>query len=218
MRVGDIQLDRRITLDPNETAPTDSYSYGSRQVFDTAVGFSGRYFIETDGTRLVLHPRDADGADLPDFAVGDVLTLTWADNAYSVSVTLTGVTTRSVGFGGQTQAPDLAFDAPANWDFALVVAGGDMTLAVGGGDVVGPRKVWARRQDFTGRDSLISSDDRSFALSRSRFVVRAGANVAIGDQFLDDLGDLRTIEGIAQIGRGRYIELLGKTFSTEPGG
>ena len=210
MRVGDIQLDRRITLDPDEIVPTGSYRYDEQSEYPTAVGGLGRYFVDTG--RLVLYEADADGADLPEFAIDDALTLTWG--AYVLTVTLTAVETVRGGFGGQSAFPDLRFAETID----LTLAVDELTIAVGGGDAVGPRKVWARRQDFMGRDSLISGDDRSFALSRSRFVVRAGANVAIGDVFLDDLGDRRTIEGIAQIGRGRYIELLGKTFSTEPGG
>ena len=205
-------------MNAGEVAPVGgSYRYDERTVFDTAVGFAGRYFIETDGTRLVLNPRDADGADLPAFEVGDVLTLTWAGNGYAVSVTLTGVTTRSVGFGGQTQAPDLAFDAPANWNFALVVAGGDMTLAFGGGDSVGPRKVWARRLDLSAVDSLLTRETSQAVIDRSRYIVRYIPGVLVGAYFTDEDGNNRIIEGVRKIGR-THLEILGKTFALDPGG
>ena len=212
-------LDRIIVLQPGEVAPTGgSYRYDDQQVYDTAVGGDGRYFLETDGTRLVLNTTDADGADLPAFEVGDVLTLTWAGNDYAVSVTLTGVTTRSVGYGGQTIVPDLAFDAPANWDYSLVVAGGDMTLAVGGGATVGPRKVWARRRDLSTVDSLLTRETRgTTVIDRSRYIIRYIAGLNIGDYFIDEDGNRRLIEGIAKIGR-THLEILGKSFDLDPGG
>ena len=211
-------LDRLIKLGTGKVAPVGgSYRYADRQVFDTAVGFSGRYFVETDGTRLVLHPRDSDGAHLPAFDVGDVLTLTWANNAYAVSVTLTGVGTRSGGYGGQTAAPDLALDVPANWDFALVAAGGDMTLAVGGGATVGPRKVWARRRDLSTVDSLLTRDGGTMVIDRSRYIIRYVAGLHIGDYFTDEDGNERIIEGVSKIGR-THLEILGKSFNLDPGG
>ena len=214
-------LDRIIRLHPDEVAPVgDSYRYADRQIYDTAVGGDGRYFLETDGTRLVLNTTDADGADLPDFEVADVLSLSWANNGYSVSVTLTGVGIRGVGYGGQTIVPDLAFDAPANWDYSLVVAGGDMTLAVGGGvgASVGPRKVWASRRDLSTVDSLLTRETRgTTVIDRSRYIIRYIAGLNIGDYFIDEDGNRRLIEGISKIGR-THLEILGKSFDLDPGG
>ena len=211
-------LDRLIKLGTGKVAPVGgSYRYADRTDDARAVGDCGRYFVETDGTGLLLNPWDSDGADLPAFDVGNVLTLTWAGNAYAVSVTLTGVATGGVGWGGQTVAPYLAFDVPANWDFALVIAGGDMTLAVGGGATVGPRKVWARRRDLSTVDSLLTRDGGTMVIDRSRYIIRYVAGLRIGDYFTDEDGNPRLIEGIAKIGR-THLELLGKTFSTDPGG
>ena len=211
-------LDRLITIGSRQVAPVGgSYRYDSRVDDAKAVGSGGWYFVETDGTRLLLNPWDSDGAHLPDFDVGNVLTLTWAGNAYAVSVTLTGVATGGSGWGGQTFAPILAFDVPANWDFALVAAAGAMALAVGGGANVGPRKVWARRRDLSTVDSLLTRDDRTMVIDRSRYIIRYVAGLHIGDYFTDEDGNRRIIEGIAKIGR-THLELLGKTFSTDPGG
>ena len=81
-------LDRRITLDPGEVAPTgDTYRYDVQWTSVNGVTRFGRYYVEAG--RLVLNSVDADRADLPEFNVDDVLTFTWG--GYSLSVTLTVV-------------------------------------------------------------------------------------------------------------------------------
>ena len=72
-----------------------------------------------------------------------------------------------------------------------------------------PLPVWARRIDFTGRDSL----DGAEIATRSRYVVRTGGpagTLLIGDTFVDDTGANVTIQNRAILERfgGRFVELL----------
>ena len=115
-------LDRRITLDPGEVAPTgDTYRYDVQWTSVNGVTRFGRYYVEAG--RLVLNSVDADRADLPEFNVDDVLTLTWG--GYSLSVTLTVVDFVRGGFGGQDRFPDLRFADAID----LTQATGELTLA-----------------------------------------------------------------------------------------
>ena len=75
-------------------------------------------------------------------------------------------------------------------------------------------KVWAARRDYRGRDFLRGSETGSLiTITSTRFVVRAeGPAWATGDIFTDDKGETQTVQGIGEIGRGRWLELL--TLST----
>ena len=78
------------------------------------------------------------------------------------------------------------------------------------------RKVWAARRDYLGRDFLqVSSGSGSLiGITSSRFIVRAeGPAWDEGDTFTDDKGATQTVQGIGEIGRGRWLELLTQSTS-----
>ena len=70
-------------------------------------------------------------------------------------------------------------------------------------------KVWTARRDYLGRDFLrVSDTDSLIGITSTRFIVRAeGPAWAIGDTFTDDKGAVQTVQGIGEIGRGRWLEL-----------
>ena len=71
-------------------------------------------------------------------------------------------------------------------------------------------KVWAARRDYRGRDFLqvAESIGSLFAITSTRFIVRAeGPAWAIQDVFTDDKGKRQVVQGIGEIGRGRWLEL-----------
>ena len=69
-------------------------------------------------------------------------------------------------------------------------------------------KVWAARRDYRGRDFLSASDIGRFPVTSTRFIVRAeGPAWVIGDFFTDDMGETQEVQGIGEIGRGRWLEL-----------
>ena len=79
------------------------------------------------------------------------------------------------------------------------------------------RSTWCARRDYRGRDFLrvgaISDTQRLIGIAsrdyRGRFIVRSeGPPWAIGDTFVDDKGATQTVQGIGEIGRGRWLELL----------
>ena len=70
--------------------------------------------------------------------------------------------------------------------------------------------VWAARRDYRGRDFLRVSETGSLiTITSTRFIVRAeGPAWATGDIFTDDKGETQTVQGVGEIGRGRWLELL----------
>ena len=87
-----------------------------------------------------------------------------------------------------------------------------ITVETGGTQTV-TRQTWAARRDFMGRDVVQASDTGLYSLADSRFIVRAeGPAWDEGDTFIDDEGVTRTVRGVAQIGRSRYLELLARSI------
>ena len=213
-------LDRIIQIEQSVAVPGSSYRYNRYR--SSPSGTPGNYHINNTGTLLVLSPWDADNERIPeydDFNVGDTLEMSWNNQGaiYAITVTVTVAGFRSIGFGNQTAAPQLEFDAPANWDFGPVGVG-DMMLTIGGGTAVENRPVWAARRDIGAVDSLLTTATDQTIVSRARYIIRYLAGMDIGDRFTDENGLPRTIEGIATIGRDEYLELLTKTAATNPGG
>ena len=103
----------------------------------------------------------------------------------------------------------LTFDGP------LPAAGTALTIKVqsGGTQTVvqtTTRQTWAARRDYRGRDFLrVSETESLIGITSTRFIVRAeGPAWAIGDTFVDDKGATQTVQGVGEIGRGRWLELL----------
>ena len=77
--------------------------------------------------------------------------------------------------------------------------------------------VWAARRDFTARDVVESNQTfEQVSLSYARFIVRAGIELVLGTDFVDDSGNDRRVEGVSQVGRGQFVEILGRTTSFTP--
>ena len=77
--------------------------------------------------------------------------------------------------------------------------------------------VWAARRDLSARDVVDSNQTfEQVSLSYSRFIVRAGIVLTLGNDFVDDSGNNRRIEGVSEVGRGQFIEILGRTSALTP--
>ena len=84
---------------------------------------------------------------------------------------------------------------------------------------IGGNPVWAGRRDLSARDVVETGQPFSqVALSYSRFIVRAGILLTLGDDFTDDKDIDRRIEGVSEVGRGQFIEILGRATSFTPTG
>lgn len=71
------------------------------------------------------------------------------------------------------------------------------------------RKVWAALRDFHGRDIIQYTIGGLLTIGDSRYIVRAGLSEwNVRDTFLDEENYIRTVRGVSQIGRSRYLELL----------
>ena len=87
--------------------------------------------------------------------------------------------------------------------------------------VINGVKVDAKRVDFAGRDVLQSSDSIArFSKSLATYTIRHehSAGVEIGDTFVDDVGNNRTIVGITVTGRDRYVDMVSETLEYDPQG
>ena len=101
------------------------------------------------------------------------------------------------------------------FDGSLPAAGTALTIQVETGGTMTveqttTRPVWAARRDYRGRDFLrVSETESLIGITSTRFIVRAeGPAWAIGDMFTDDKGNVQTVQGVGEIGRGRWLELL----------
>ena len=66
--------------------------------------------------------------------------------------------------------------------------------------------VWAERRDFTGREKLQAATE--FTEQRTRFLIRWHSKVRPSWKLRDEYGQEYEIEGLAEVGRRRYLELL----------
>ena len=66
--------------------------------------------------------------------------------------------------------------------------------------------VWAERRDFTGREKLQAATE--FTEQRTRFLIRWHSKVRPSWKLRDEYGREYEIEGLAEVGRRRYLELL----------
>ncbi len=202
-------LDRVITLSVSGSAPGASFRYDDDISRITGVREAGDYYWAAG--RLLVHPFDADRVALPTISVGDTIAIAWGDGAYVVMPTLTAVTFSSGGFGNQTARPDLRWDSDVT-PIIFAQTTEAMQLTVGSGVAIVPRKVHAARRDVSVRDELLTTQTLRAILDRAVYTIRnTGVDlVAAGDRFTDEDGATRTIEGVSQIGRQRYLEILAR--------
>ena len=67
-------------------------------------------------------------------------------------------------------------------------------------------RVWAARRDFTGREKFKAGVE--FNERQARFVIRWRRDVRAGWTLVDERGARYAIEGMAETGRRRYLEIL----------
>ena len=125
------------------------------------------------------------------------------------TLSITALLERRTGFNETLTALHLTFDG------TLPAAGTALTLmlpSAGTQTVIRTAtvNVWAARRDFRGRDFLRVSDTGSLiTITSTRFIVRhEGPAWDTGDVFTDDQGATQTVQGVGEIGRGRWLELL----------
>ena len=162
---------------------------------------------QIDGQTVIIGRYDSQDHRVPD----------------DLSLPLVGVVVESGGVSATVRvtAWELvtgSYNVPAAWaltvDGALPAAGATLALRLPLGAGVArtvSRKVWASRRDFTGRDFLDISVDRAVVVALSRWTVRAdGLSWREGDTFEDADGVAWTVEGVAQLDRGRFVEVMAK--------
>ena len=163
-------------------------------------------------TELRLALETTTGGDFPTDLTAPIegVMVSW-DGAEPVMLEVTGVSIVRFGFTFVPVGVVLTFGAD------LPAAGMVLTLSIPTGEsetmtTTTQRQEWAARRDFMGRDVVQASSTGLYSLADSRFLVRAGgASWDEGDIFTDDEGVSRTVRGVAQIGRGRYLELLARS-------
>ena len=169
------------------------------------------WYRESD-TELRVALDATSGGDFPTDLTAPIegVGVSW-DGAEPVTLTVTAIEIIRLGFTFVPVGVRLTFDGD------LPAAGMVLTLSIPTGEettitTTVMRSEWAARRDFMGRDVVSASDTGLYSLTDSRFIVRAGGpGWDEGDNFTDDEGTTRTVRGVAQIGRGRYLELLARS-------
>ena len=165
----------------------------------------------TSDTVLQVALADSGGLSFPqDLALPlDDVEVSWDDaDASSLSLTTLDVVRDPLSFAPLSLR--LTFDGP------LPAAGTALTIEIetGGTQEITQtvqRREWAARRDFVGRDLVATIAGSLVTIGDARFIVRAGPPWSTGDTFVDDAGVTRTVRGVAQIGRSRYLELLARS-------
>ena len=202
-------LDRLIQREVStmvEVSATTTYAYDAPELQSGRID-DGEWRRDSD-TVLGVGLEDSNGLSFPD--------LTLPTNG--VEVSFDGATPTTLNVTGMEILRDpnvlpigiiLTFDGtlPASGtalEIRLPTAGTQMVMQTT------ERPVWAQRRDYRGRDFLrVSETDSLIGITSTRFVVRAeGPAWAIGDTLTDDKGATQTVQGIGEIGRGRWLELL----------
>ena len=168
-------------------------------------------WVRDSDTEISIGLADSNGLPFPvDLSIpAQGVEVSW-DGAAATILTVTAFLEVRTGFNQTVTALRLTFDGP------LPAAGTALTITVesGGTQTVtqtATRSVWAARRDYRGRDFLRVSGatDSLIGITSTRFVVRAeGPAWATGDTFTDDKGKTQTVQGVGEIGRGRWLELL----------
>ena len=171
-------------------------------------------------TFLKLAETDANGRILPvvdnvPIDAQAIFTLTGAN--YTVSFVATAYTIPRSSFNQlQPDARRVDFDAGSIDGASLpgLRTAGAMTLtfpATAVGTEEREVKVWHRRTDFTAADFVKTAEAGLVTVKDTKLLVRASTGPwTEGDAITDDEGRGRRIDGVSQVGRGRYIELLAR--------
>ena len=208
------RLDRQITREVTSTVEVPAsavYTYDALYVGGGDNLDPGTWRRESD-TELILALADSGGGlSFPQDLVLplDGVGVSW-DGAAASILTITALVIVRAGFTFQPISLRVTFGS------ALPAAGAALAITVqtGGTQTVTQttqRPVWAARRDFLGRDLVTAIAGSLVTIGDTRFIVRAeGPAWDEGDTFIDDEGVTRTVRGVAQIGRSRYLELLAR--------
>ncbi len=202
-------LDRLIQREVStevEVPATTTYAYDAQELQSGRID-DGEWRRDSD-TELGIGLNDSNGLSFPD--------LTLPTNGVEVSFDGAAATILNVT-GMEILRDPLSFISLGillTFDGTLPASGTSLTIMLpsGGTQMVtqtATRNVWAARRDYRGRDFLQARDAGLFTITATRFIVRAeGPAWATGDTFTDDKGETQSVQGIGEIGRGRWLELL----------
>ena len=196
-----------------EVAGTIAYVFDAEYLGGGSDRLDDGTWVRNSDTQITIGLNDSNGIPFPvDLAIPTPgVEVSWDGGAVE-TLSITALLEVRTGFNLLLTALRLDFDG------ALPAAGTALTITVqtGGTQTVTQtvqRQTWAARRDFMGRDVVQASDTGLYSLADSRFIVRAeGPAWDEGDTFIDDEGVTRTVRGVAQIGRSRYLELLARSI------
>ena len=201
------RLIRREVTTTVEVPATTAYAYDTQEL-ETGIGVDDGEWRRTSDTELGIGLNDSNGLSFPDLTLPtNGVEVAW-DGATATILNVTGMGILSDPLTFIPQGILLTFDG------TLPASGTSLTIMVpsGGTQMVTQttvRNVWAARRDYRGRDFLQARDAGLLTITATRFIVRAeGPAWSTGDTFIDDRGERQSVQGIGEIGRGRWFELL----------
>ena len=200
-------LQREVTTTVEVSAST-AYAYDTQELQTDRVN-DGAWRRDSD-TELAIGLNDSNGLSFPDLTTPTSGVEVAFDGAAATTLTITDMGFLRNPFG-------LPLGILLTFDGELPAAGTALTIMVpsGGTQTVTQtvtRPVWAARRDFLGRDLVTAIAGSLVTIGDTRFIVRAeGPAWDEGDTFTDDEGVTRTVRGVAQIGRSRFLELLARS-------
>ena len=206
-------LDRLLQREVTSTVEVPAsavYAYDEQELGSSDNLDAGRWRRNSD-TGLSIALEDSSGLTFPTDLVipASDVEVAW-DGAAATTLTITALAIVRDPLSFVPLSIRLTFDP------ALPAAGAALAIGIqtDGTQTVTQtvtRPVWAARRPFLGRDLLRITDGSIFSLQDVRFIVRSeGPALDEGDTFTDDEGVTRTVRGVAQIGRSRHLELLGR--------
>ena len=204
------RLIRRVVSVEVEVAGTIGYVFNAEYTGGGNDNLDDGTWTRDSDTQITIGLADSNGLPFPlDLSLpAQGVGVSWDGGAVE-TLTLTTFLEVRTGFNLTLTALRLTFDGE------LPAAGTALTIQVETGVTqfvtqTATRQVWAARRDYRGRDFLQTSDTGSLiGITSTRFIVRSeGPAWAIGDIFTDDKGATQTVQGVGEIGRGRWLELL----------
>ena len=198
-------LQRQVSTEVEVPALT-TYAYDAQELQSGRID-DGEWRRDSD-TELGIGLNDSNGLSFPDLTLPtNGVEVAW-DGATATTLNVTGMEILS-DINGLPLGILLTFDGTlpaAGTALAIMVpSAGTQTVTQ-----TALRPVWAQRRDYRGRDFLrVSETESLIGITSTRFIVRAeGPAWTIGDTFTDDKGATQTVQGVGEIGRGRWLELL----------
>lgn len=164
-------------------------------------------------TGMQMVATDEDGTTVPDstFAVGVAFMADWP-RPDGGTYTVTGFQKLSRTFLIDLQEGNVFGDANIGLPILLTVVAGDTSARTEEVTEEVTETYWAERRDFPAADVLETREAGGLVgVTDARYIVRAEiAPWSTGDTFTDEDGASRTVRGVSEVGRGRYVELLAR--------